>query len=330
MLGRLVGTFIGGCLLAGVGAGTAFAGYGDGSQQVGDTGSGYSVKVTYTGSAAPKGGTGGKAIPSVPPKCWWKTFAGGDPASVAKEVDKQYSGPLYSGKEYLLLYGNKDRFKEAVDSNAQVTWYIMDCSVPLTDPDAIAYAGASRGMWGGQTWPILVQSFPNGQAPPAPLVDPEALRDAANAAMEIPLPTIERNPKKVGSGATLVNLPTWFWVNEAQNGPFDITASAGPVSATIVATSSAWNLFSPFGGTSCTREQITHAYTSGASDQGACTLAFARSSGGGAFEVNLKTSWTATWTGVRANGQTVGGTLPDKITDANVNVPVIEIQVPNR
>ena len=329
MLGRLVGTFIGGCLLAGVGAGTAFAGYGDGSQEVGDTGGGYSVKVTYTGSAAPKGGTAGKVIPSVPPKCWWKPFQGGDPASVAAAIDKMYDGPLYSGKEHLLLYGDKDRFKQAVDSKAQVTWYIMDCKIDLTDPDALAYAGASRGMW-GETWPILVQSFPNGDGPPEPLVDPEALRDAAYAAMDIPLPTIERNPKKAGSGATLVNLPTWFWVNEAQNGPFDITASAGPVSATVVAKSYAWNLFSPFGGSTCSQAQITHAYTRGASDQGACTLAFTKSSGAGGFEVNLKTSWDASWTGVAANGDTPGGDLPDKVTDATTNVPVIEIQVPNR
>jgi hypothetical protein len=330
MLKLIVGSVLGGVGLAVAAAGAAFAAGGDGGFPVSTTPTGYAVHVQYSGTAAPKQGTAGKSIPSVPPKCWWKTFLGGDPASVAKGVDDQYSGPLYSGKEYLLLYGDKDRFKQAVDSKAAVTWYIMECAVPYTDKDALAYAGASRSMW-GQTWPILVRAFPNGQAPPAPLVDPEALRDAAYAAMEIPKPTIQRNPKMVGSNATLVNLPTWFWVNQADRGPYDITASAGPVSATIVVKSSAWNLFSAFGATTCTEQQITTAYAAGMSDDQACTLSFAKASSGAGHQVRLITQWGATWSGVRADGSAIGplGGLADKTTESAVNVPVIEVQVPN-
>ena len=197
----------------------------------------------------------------------------------------------------------------------------------------MAYAGETRQILGDQA-PIIVRAFPNNQEPPAPLVAAEALRQAAYEAMEIPLPTIDRNPKQVGTGASLVNLPNWFWVDDADAGPFDITASAGPVSATVVVKSKQWNLLSAFGGSTCTAEQITTAYVRGGSnDQSqACTLTFNRSSSGAGHRVQLTTQWGASWSGVEADGTAIGpfNDLADKTTESAVNVPVIEAHALNR
>jgi hypothetical protein len=320
-----------GLCIAASSAATAFAGNGDGMEP-GTTATGYSVRVTYTGSAAPKGGTGGKSIPSIPPKCWWKVFEGGDPASVKAVVDARYNVPHYSGIQYLALYGPRQRFDDAVTNKSAITWYVMECQGGnINTPDALAYAGDSIDFY-GERYPIIVKGFPAGQNPPQPLVDPEALRDAAFAAMEIPKPTIDRNPKAGGVNATLVNLPTWFWIGQADRGPYDITASAGPVSATVVVKPTAWNLFSDFGGAACTEQQISTAYTAGASNDSACTLTFTRASSGAGHTVRLQTQWAATWSGVRINGTTVGpfADLPDKTTDATTVVPAIEVQAANR
>jgi hypothetical protein len=312
--------------------GLAFAGGDEGLETPTTTPGGYSVRVTYTGSAAPKGGGTGKVIPSIPPTCWWEVFEGGDPASVKAAIDKQYNQPHYSGIQYLALYGPRQRFDDAVTNKSAITWYVMNCQGgKINTPDALAYAGQSIAFY-GERYPILVQGFPAGQDPPPPLVDPEVLRDAAFAAMEIPKPTIERNPKATGTNATLVNLPTWFWVGQANRGPYDITATAGPVSATVVVKSTAWNLFSDFGGAACTEEQITTAYAPGLSDDSACTLSFNRVSAGAGHTVRLQTEWAATWSGVRIDGSTVGplADLPSQTTEATTVVPVVEVQVPNR
>lgn len=312
--------------------GLAFAGGDGGLETPNTTPGGYSVRVTYTGSAAPKGGGSGQVVPSIPPKCWWAVFNGGDPVSVKKSIDQGYNQGHYSGIQYLALYGPRQRFDDAVTNKSDITWYVMTCQGgKLNTPDALAYAGDSINFY-GERWPIIVKSFPAGQEPPPPLVDPEALRDAAFAAMEIPKPTIDRNPKTAGSNATLVNLPTWFWVDQADRGPYDITATAGPVSATVVVKPTAWNLFSNFGGAACTEQQITTAYTPGTSDASACTLTFNRASTGAGHTVRLQTQWAATWSGVRIDGTTVGplADLPDQTTEATTVVPAVEVQVPNR
>jgi hypothetical protein len=91
---------------------------------------------------------------------------------------------------------------------------------------------------------------------------------------------------------------------------------------------------SPFGSNTCTAEQITTAYVRGGSnDQSqACTLTFSRSSSGAGHLVELDTQWSATWSGVRADGSTIGpvADLADKTTESAVNVPVIEAHALNR
>lgn len=299
----------------------------DGAGETGASacGGSYCAQVTYTGTAAPSGdGGSGGYVSSVPPLCHYEVW--GDPKTVDKEVQDFYDLGHFSGAESIRLYGEKKEFEEAAKGKgADATWYKMVCSVDITDPRAIEYAGESVTLSFGAPMARMARLIPNGTPPPQPLVDPEVLRDAAYEALDIPEPTISRNPEIAGSAATLVNLDTFFWA-DAYRDTWDITASVGPVSATVVAKAEGWVLTSPAGGTSCSQEQFTTPWVDGMGAGQGCSLTFTRSSGayGAGFPVRATTTWSATWTGTPA--PTAPQPLPSVTTGDTVEVPVAESQ----
>ena len=284
-------------------------------------GASYCVEVSYSGSAAPSGGGGGGYVATVAPDCWW-----GDPVSVEqalKEREEHYAVPLYTGKEWVLGLGETEQYKEALKQDPQPLVYTLDCRDGV-DPEVMNdYAGVAAHMRDYDI-PNMVNFIPRGQQPPPPRVSVETLRDAAYDSIDIPDPAVQRNPEAAGSGATLVNLPTQFWAdNYDQN--FDITASVGPVSATVVAAPHDFTLISPAGGQSCTADLFTTPFPGGADATG-CNFPFLRSSNGqpGGFEVTISGTWGATWTGNPA--PSAPQTLDPVSTSSTTNVPVVESQ----
>ena len=289
-------------------------------------GSACSVTVTYTGSAAPQGGSGGY-VASVPPLCYYS-----DPRSPQEMHDwlrGQLDGGHYSGIQGFSLYGPMTEYEDAAKdkSHEDARWYTLSCpSVDLQDPRAIDFAGASEMTMGSdEPFARLARLFRPSDPVPPPLVDPEVLRDAAYGAMDIPEPTINRNPEIDGSAATLVNLDTFFWA-DAYRDTWDITASVGPVSATVVAKSSGWVLTSPAGGQTCTQDQFTTPYSSGLGAADGCTIAFQRASlgYGSGYPVRATATWDTSWTGTPAPAAPQA--LQPLTTGATVNVPVGESQ----
>ncbi len=287
----------------------------------------YCVAVTYTGSAAPSGGGGGSGVvAAVPPLCWYELW--GTPKQVLKEIQAHLDEGHCSGCEGILLNGPIEEFEKAAENaNKDTKWYKLNCTIDMTDPRAREYAGEEidlYGYLGSDPYARQARLIPNGTAPPAPAVDVEVLRDAAYDSMDIPDPTIERNPKMQGSAATLVTLPTYFYTDGGYRDTWDITASVGPVSATVVATSGDWTFTSPAGGDTCTHAEFTTPWT-GQGEAG-CAIAFTRSSNGYAagFPVTATSTWDATWTGVP--GPAAPEPLPPVTTSVQVDVPVVESQ----
>ncbi len=86
----------------------------------GTTSSGFSVAVTFTGDAAPKGG--GTVVVRVAAKCWWQT-ADGPFDSPADYVDYYHSVvgqlPWYAAA----AYGPESQYLDAVASGKELQWW---------------------------------------------------------------------------------------------------------------------------------------------------------------------------------------------------------------
>lgn len=281
---------------------------------------GYCVQVTYTGTAAPSGGSsgGGGYVSSVPPICWYEPWK--DPKAALAYMKDAWNSPHYSGIEWLASYGPVEDFEKAQKNSPDATWYTLNCSIGYSDKKVLDYAGIAAQM-NGYALPQVALLVQPGGAPPAPAVDVETLRDAAYNSMDIPEPEIQRNPEVAGSGATLVNLDTMFWAEDYRD-TWDITASVGPVSATVVARSDDFVLQSPAGGETCTHDEFTTPYAPGLEEAGGCRFPFTRASIG--YPAGFPVQATATWTGnpVPSTPQA----LPPLTTEGQVDVPVVESQ----
>lgn len=161
-----------------------------------------------------------------------------------------------------------------------------------------------------------------GQQPPIPPVPPELLVEAATRAMTLPLPLFDHNPKAGAGAFTLVNLPTWFWLdNPTTTGT--VTASIPGSAAVVTATLASAVFTSPRAGSvSCGGTGVR--WTPGATSD--CTLTFPHQSPG--EQVTARTSWALHWI---YNGQ-LGhreGNLAAIGSEDTAGVPVEEAQAIN-
>jgi hypothetical protein len=293
------------------------------------------VSITFTGEAAPGGGT--TRTVRVAPTCWWQPAAGPyQDAQASLEWYDVVTGGLQT-RGLIGEYGPRRIWKDAADAEAAGTadtsWYRAYCKNPK---DYARYdAGANE-----EQDPVLgnpenfvtyyYRAFDAGAAVPPPLVEPEELARAAREVMVIPIPETDRNPKIQSAGApTLVGLPTWFWVTDPEavggtDGDRDITATLGAVFATVTAQTKGLHLNSPAGGTNCEPSKALVKYSGGASESNACTVEFTRASVAypKGYRVQASTNWAATWVG---SGGTAG-TLEGLARDFALDVPVAEVQ----
>jgi hypothetical protein len=300
----------------------------------GGTGSGFqaSVSITFSGDAAPSGGSSTIRV-RVAPSCWWRAADGpyDDPVAMLAYYDAimaTTAPPYVKG-----AYGPRSRYVEAAASATPVQWWSAYCKDPS---DYVGYTGEPFS-YNGQPLAVTHRAFPvvNGTVtPPAPQVEPEQLAEAAREVMVLPLPAVTRNPETTGAGlvgATFVNLPTWFWVDDpaavgGSTGTRTIRAevAGGAVWAQVVATTQGLQVASPAGTTTCPPGRATTRWRPGAADTDGCTLTFERASTAyrAGYPVTTTTTWNATWTG---SGGT-GGTLPVLDRQALTQVPVAESQ----
>lgn len=227
-------------------------------------------------------------------------------------------------------------------------WVCTSTKLLLNDLGGTPPGGPTPGSWysvtctnqstGGQV--TQTEWIPNqtpGPAPtvaPAPVANPYAVALQAERTMVLPRPTLRFNP----SGASVVNLPTWLWIDAGLWHPYTVTATIGTVSATAVATPTmvAWSMGDGHTVTCAGPGTAFDNSRPSSVQRTACSYAYMVSSAGqpspdgdpnhGSFTVRSTVSWSVTWT---AQGAPGGGVLPGLTTSATALLPVAQVESVN-
>lgn len=302
---------------------------GSGYTDTAATGSGYRAEasVRYSGDAAP----GGAAPRPLPPRCWWDEVEGApaqDPAAMAGWFARAAAERTARGTAGEL--GAPADWEEAVareQGGEDLTWYRARCAGDAGEGDLLELTGRTYSAGPDLDLPVVFGAFPAGR-PPAPLLDPRELARRSAEEMVIARPWVERNPRSSEEDASLVGVPTWFWVDEevvgGPAGTRTIRAEAGGLWVEVTATTRGLRLEAPSETVVCDPVRATRAWSPGAADADGCTVTFQRSSAGspGGAPVEVSTRWSATY---RASDGS-SGELEDIVRTAEVAVPVAESQ----
>ena len=292
------------------------------SSQNADGGVDVSVSVSYTSATPGSGGSGGTTTSSrqfsarVKPPCQYLPVGTGD--EVAKNMDgsktRVKSDPDEPYEENVAQYPGWAQ--HAGDTEGR--WYLpSSCSQP---------DGMSKDEYNKIANTFLHKPavfVPAGGQPPVPPVDGATLAKAAWKAVEIPAPSVEMNPRMDGDVQTLVGVENWVWASADTPQSVTATASAGPVSATVTATSSGLTLSAPDSKVSC--QGFGTPWQPGMPEGGSsCTMTFTRSSEhlGGSTSVKVGVSYSASYTA--SDG--AQGSLPSVSTSGSVSLKVGEAQ----
>ncbi|MGH9079831.1 MAG: hypothetical protein ACRDYE_07115 [Acidimicrobiales bacterium] len=198
------------------------------------------------------------------------------------------------------------------------SWYSMTCT------NAFTGASFNQTLW-------LADKTTNPAGPPAPAVDPRALALQAEGSLQLPAPVIHLNP----SGTSVVNLSTWLWIDGSMWHPYSVTASAGPVTATAVATPSSVTWTTGDGGVlTCDGPGVPFDTSRAASSQTTgCAHVYRVTSAGqpapdgdpddASFAVAATVSWSVQWS---AQGAPGGGSLPVLATSNSTRLRVEQVE----
>jgi hypothetical protein len=216
-------------------------------------------------------------------------------------------------------------FQDHKDDDAGAWWY------PACHPDrwvgSIADLLVLQAAWDAANDPVFV---PAGTAVPVvAVVPPEVLAKAAYESMDLPKGLIRWNPSLQGTGATVVNMETWVWI---EGGPtqVSVTARVGDMWARVDAVLGGLKLTAPGAHpASCPDSGVPWtAQTNGTT----CSLVFYRSSANQPVKPGLSVptatltataSWAASWVSSVNPTPTV---LPAQDVTTTADVPVAEIQ----
>jgi hypothetical protein len=200
-------------------------------------------------------------------------------------------------------------------------WYDGTCSgANWPDPSNVDAFFTFSNKWFDANPPVYV---PANETPPTPVTPPELLREVAIKNLYLPPPVLDWNPKRVGNQGTLVNLETWFWLD---NYParLQVRAEAGNNYAVVNAAFGGMEISAP-GEVLLPCTGPGTPYAPGAHTT--CSLAFSRASsalGSQTTPVSVQTTWTGTWA--------VNGLAPEPITPPlkrvsdTANIRVDEVQ----
>ncbi len=218
-------------------------------------------------------------------------------------------------------------------------WTCAATSLLLNEEGGFAPGGPTPGGWYSVTCDNSVSGATTTQTEwltshaqtGTPAVDPRTLALQAENSLRLPDPTLHFNP----AASSVVNLPTWLWIDPSLWHPYSVTATVGTVSATAVATPDAvvWQMGDG--------DQVTCAGPGRAFDGSqpavtqvpACAYSYRASSLGqpspdghpdaAAYPVRATISWTIAWSAVGADGQ---GSLPSLTTSAATSLRVVQVE----
>lgn len=224
---------------------------------------------------------------------------------------RMYEGIDY--KEMISRYPGWEQYEADTDGH----WYSPSCS-PSNASSVEEYKKVRDELFAKPSvW------VPGGGQPPVPPVDGGTLAKAAWKAVEIPPPVVETNPRMDGGVQTLVGVENWVWASEDTPQSVTAMATAGPVTATVTASSTGLTLSAPDSKVSC--QGFGTPWQSGmAEGSSPCTMTFTRSSEhlGGTSTVNVGVSYSASYTATDGSQ----GDLPPASTSGTLSIKVGEAQ----
>lgn len=276
------------------------------------------VTVTSSGSTG-EGRTFSTSVQaSVAPDCWmsagwtgyeyYEYWKPGGPAREADTLDD------YAAQG--LLHQNY----EAHATDTEGRWYEPRCRYDIDGDTQLAYLTSHPAVY----------VMPGDPPPPADvLVDPRLLVEIAEDNMALPTGTIRWNPSLQGSGATLVNMDTFVWV-EGAPATVEVTASVPGVWARVNARIASMELSAPNADdVSC--PDVGTPYSAGMTSS-TCAIVFTRSTANQPVKagntlptatLTATTTWEATW---------VSSLDPDpqpldvQTVSTTAEIPVAEVQ----
>jgi hypothetical protein len=267
------------------------------------------------------------------------------PASSGGGTTRVFSVPVYNPcrweqgptAEEMLANSTDPRLQHIYNMMGETPEYPGDLSSRQGQAGHYYYGICTSGTWPGETmeqfFAYTDQFFASnpsyiwvadGDPPPAPPpLPPTVLMEYARASVRVPDLDVDRNP----GGNAVVNLPTWFWLDENLDEEVSVTATSGPNWATVTVTRQTMSVSAPDAvqqGSCASGGQAYDTSQSPSAQSTDCALQFHRSSArlGGAHPVTVSTGWTASWTGSDGSGGTLEGTTQS----TTVDVPVSEIQ----
>jgi len=217
-------------------------------------------------------------------------------------------------------------------------WTCTYTYLTLNNQGGFPNGGPTPGAWYSVTCADLATGAQVTQtiwitAPPVavPQVDPRILALQAENSIRLPAPVVHLNP----SGSAVVGLATWMWVDPSIWHAYEVTASAGTVSATAVArpvdviwTTGDGGRLTCGGPGAAYDPSLPSAW-----QETYCSHTYARTSIGqpthdgdpdhGQFGLVATVVWAVDWTAVGASG---GGTLPTLTTSSAAPLRVVQIE----
>jgi hypothetical protein len=191
--------------------------------------------------------------------------------------------------------------------------------------DTLETQHSKTGRWLQYVCPGIGAVDVNGfyLIPEGGLVDPAALAADALSSIGIAAPAIRTSPSS--SGRLYVQIPTWLWLDQTWWKTYRATASAGRVTATVVArpVRTSW---SPGDGSSVSCAGRGTPWEAGLPDDATdCKHTYRNSSArhqGGTFGLKASVTLEVTWT----SNTGAGGALPAITRTSTLDVEVGEIQ----
>ena len=274
------------------------------------------VVVSTTGATTDGAPFSSQTHVSVPRRCWY-----GPTMSGKTYYDYWTTGPGSGGT--LSQYAAQGLLIPHFEVQATETtglWYQVTCASSVPTEEYLADIAAHPGVYvmPGQPAPAVEEG-----------IDPAVLAQAAVEHMQLPTGTIRWKIRSAGSGATVVNVDTWIWVQDAAT-RVEVTASVPGVSSTVQATLASMAL-SARGADPDPLPDLGTAYTAEATAT-TCSILFTRSSAGQpvqagqtqpTFTLTASATWAATWT---SSLDPTPRDLGTQTVTTTAQIPVAEIE----
>lgn len=185
-----------------------------------------SVELSGTGIRGGESGASGRRTVVVPPACFYRGFLSGVEYAQAWAAGGRFSSLVRRLPE-------EDQFEAFPDYLVKAAgpaghWFYPTCVLDRF-PSAEAYQAGYRAFRALHDVVFVLDGEP---APAGQVIPAESLAQLAYEETDLPAGVVQWNPRLAGTGATLVGVDTWVWVDNPVL-QVEVTAQIPGLSATV-------------------------------------------------------------------------------------------------